>query len=112
MQSKRAEESLYFVLSIRDNMSDGVLSSIGSAGGGYGGGSTCFSAVSVVITRGTIECKAIGRDTVQCRQFMNEGVRPLGPEMLITVFLRGTAFGMVDRGIAITTPCFCSLCLW
>ena len=53
---------------------------------------------------------AIGRDTVQYRQFMNEGVRPLEAEMLITVFLRGTAFGMLDGGIAMTVPSFCSLC--
>ena len=67
-----------------DIVNDGVLSSNGSAGGGYGGGSICLCADGAVINRGEIECGPNGRIIVRCRQFVNEGVIAPEPEVLIT----------------------------
>ena len=55
-----------------DIVNDGVLSSNGSAGGGYDCGSICLSADGAVIKRGVIVSRPNGRIVVRCPQFVNE----------------------------------------
>ena len=65
-------------------VNNGLLSSNGSASGGYGGGSICLCADGFIINRGKIECKPNGRIVIRCYQFVNEGQIFPEPEVIIT----------------------------